>query len=110
MAAADATAARQRTGTAKERHCKRAAPPKRRLPGIARAAGHQHQAQFATSWQASDRGMAKSKKKAETIFLVCEESGDYNYALRRKPGGEKLKLNKYSPRLRKHTLHSEKKK
>ena len=44
--------------------------------------------------------MAKSKKKAETVFLVCEETGDYNYSLRRKPGGEKLKLKKYSPRLR----------
>ena len=32
------------------------------------------------------------KKKAETIFLVCEESGDYNYTVRRKPGGEKLRL------------------
>ncbi|MEM9317342.1 MAG: 50S ribosomal protein L33, partial [Pseudomonadota bacterium] len=28
----------------------------------------------------------------------------------RKPGGEKLKLNKYCPRLRKHTPHTEKKK
>ena len=54
--------------------------------------------------------MAKSKKKAETIFLVCEETGDYNYTLRRKPGGERLKLKKYSPRLRKHPLHVEKKK
>jgi large subunit ribosomal protein L33 len=53
---------------------------------------------------------AKSKKKAETIFLVCEESGDYNYSLKRKPGGEKLKLKKYCPRLRKHTWHVEKKK
>ena len=34
----------------------------------------------------------KSKKKAETVFLVCEETGDYNYTVRRKPGGEKLKL------------------
>jgi len=50
------------------------------------------------------------KKKAETIFLVCEESGDYNYTVRRKPGGEKLKLKKYCPKLRKHTLHVEKKK
>ena len=40
----------------------------------------------------------KSKKKAETVFLVCEETGDYNYTVRRKPGGEKLKLKKYSPR------------
>ena len=54
--------------------------------------------------------MAKSKKKADTVFLVCEETGDYNYTIRRKPGGEKLKLKKYSPRLRKHTLHAEKKK
>lgn len=54
--------------------------------------------------------MAKSKKKAETVFLVCEESGDHNYIVRRKPGGEKLKLKKYSPRLRKHTVHTEKKK
>jgi large subunit ribosomal protein L33 len=54
--------------------------------------------------------MAKSKKKVETMFLVCEETGDYNYTIRRKPGGEKLKLSKYSPRLRKHTTHVEKKK
>ncbi len=54
--------------------------------------------------------MAKSKKKAEVVFLVCDETGDMNYTLRRKPGGEKLKLKKYSPRLRKRTLHTEKKK
>ena len=52
----------------------------------------------------------KRKKKLETVFLVCEETGDYNYTKRRKVGGEKLKLKKYSPRLRKRTLHSEKKK
>ena len=52
----------------------------------------------------------RSKKKAETIFLVCEETGDYNYAMKRKPGGEKLSLKKYSPRLRRHTVHLEKKK
>ena len=54
--------------------------------------------------------MAKSKKKAESVFLVCKETGDYNYTLRRKPGGEKLALKKYCPRLRKHTEHTEKKK
>lgn len=58
--------------------------------------------------------MAKAKggrkKKQESIFLVCDETGDYNYALRRRTGGEKLKLMKYSPRLRKHTMHTEKKK
>ena len=52
----------------------------------------------------------KKKKKVETVHLVCEETGDYNYTLRRKVGGEKLKLKKFSPRLRKHTLHTEKKK
>ena len=52
----------------------------------------------------------KGKKKLEVVHLVCEESGDYNYTLRRKTGGEKLQLKKYSPRLRKHTMHVEKKK
>ncbi|QDT13512.1 50S ribosomal protein L33 [Planctomycetes bacterium K23_9] len=52
----------------------------------------------------------RSKKKAETIFLVCEETRDINYTMKRKPGGEKLRLKKYSPRLRKHTWHVEKKK
>ena len=54
--------------------------------------------------------MAKSKKKSETVFLVCKETGDYNYTLKRKTGGEKLTLKKYCPRCRKHTEHSEKKK
>ena len=54
---------------------------------------------------------AKSKKKKkEVVFLVCEETGDHNYTLRRKTGGEKLKLSKFCPRLRKHTVHVEKKK
>ncbi len=52
----------------------------------------------------------RSKKKAETVFLVCEETGDYNYSVRKKGGGEKLRLSKYCPRLRKHTMHAEKKK
>ena len=58
----------------------------------------------------SESRMAKSKKKVETLFLVCEETGDYNYTIRRKSGGEKLKIKKYSPRLRRHTMHTEKKK
>ena len=52
----------------------------------------------------------KRKKKLEVMHLVCQETGDYNYTIRRKPGAEKLSLKKYSPRLRKHTLHVEKKK
>jgi large subunit ribosomal protein L33 len=69
--------------------------------------------ELAPVWGISCRGivvMAKSKKKVEIVFLVCEETGDYNYTIRRKQGGEKLKLKKYSPRLRRHTLHNEKKK
>ncbi len=56
------------------------------------------------------KGKGKKKKKAETVFLVCEETGEHNYIFRRKPGGEKLRLKKYCPRLRKHTWHTEKKK
>jgi large subunit ribosomal protein L33 len=58
----------------------------------------------------SENPMAKGKKKLEVIHLVCEETGDQNYTLRRKTGGEKLKVKKYSPRLRKHTVHNEKRK
>jgi large subunit ribosomal protein L33 len=72
----------------------------------ARAARDEDRAVTETHFMAK----GKSKKKVETVFLVCEETGDYNYTLRRKPGGEKLKLKKYSPRLRKHTTHTEKKK
>ncbi len=54
--------------------------------------------------------MAKGKRKLEVIQLFCEETGDRNYTLRRKSGGEKLRVKKYSARLRKHTLHVEKKK
>ena len=61
-------------------------------------------------WMAKSKSKGKKKKKAETVFLVCEETGEYNYILRRKPGGEKLRLKKYCPRLRKHTWHTEKKK
>ena len=38
--------------------------------------------------------MAKGKKKLEVVHLVCEETGDHNYTLRRKTGGEKLKVKK----------------
>jgi large subunit ribosomal protein L33 len=40
--------------------------------------------------------MAKSKKKKEVVFLVSEETGDYNYTIRRRTGGEKLKLKSIS--------------
>jgi large subunit ribosomal protein L33 len=52
----------------------------------------------------------KSKDKKETVFLVCSETGDRNYAISKKPKSAKIEVKKYSPRLRKHTLHTEKKK
>lgn len=54
--------------------------------------------------------MAKPKKKREIVHLVCSESGERNYTIRKKAGTPKLSLSKYCPRLRKHTIHTEKKK
>ncbi|MCA9771026.1 MAG: 50S ribosomal protein L33 [Myxococcales bacterium] len=55
--------------------------------------------------------MAKKSAKGKVVVaLQCEESGDRNYTIRKKPGTPKLELKKYCPRLRKHTLHNEKKK
>lgn len=56
--------------------------------------------------------MAKKKKEVEIVHLVCKESGEYNYTIRRKRKAdqEKLQIKKYCPRLRKHTVHVEKKK
>jgi large subunit ribosomal protein L33 len=59
---------------------------------------------------AAKKGGGKKKKKVDSVFLVCSETGDYNYTIRKKSGGEKLKLMKYSPRLRRRTEHTEKKK
>jgi large subunit ribosomal protein L33 len=59
---------------------------------------------------AARAAMAKPKKKKEIVFLVCEETGDRNYTIMKKPGTNKLELMKYSPRVRKHTKHIEKKK
>ncbi len=65
--------------------------------------------------------MAKAKKKSkksadrEFVWLQCTECGDLNYRTNiRTKGGidEKLKagLRKFSPRLRKHTMHKIKRK
>jgi len=60
--------------------------------------------------------MAKKRQEArEYVWLQCSESGDLNYRTSVNVRGgipEKLKsgLNKYSPRLRKHTLHKIKRK
>ncbi len=55
--------------------------------------------------------MAKKSKQARTyIWLQCTETGDINYRTSKKSGQPKLELKKYSKRLRKHTVHKEKKK
>jgi large subunit ribosomal protein L33 len=43
------------------------------------------------------------------IGLKCEECGDINYTTMKNPKThtEKFEVTKYSPRLRKHTLHKE---
>ncbi len=60
--------------------------------------------------------MAKKKGDArEFVWLQCSETGDLNYrtSVNVKGGlAEKLKagLNKYSPRLKRHTMHKIKRK
>ena len=59
--------------------------------------------------------MAKKADDREHVWLQCSECGDLNYrtSIRVKGGiDEKLKsgLRKYSPRLRRHTLHKIKRK
>ncbi|MCH2143859.1 MAG: 50S ribosomal protein L33 [Phycisphaerales bacterium] len=59
--------------------------------------------------------MAKRAMDREYVWLQCSESGDLNYRTNiRVKGGipEKVKggFKKYSPRLRKHTLHKIKRK
>lgn len=61
------------------------------------------------------KGKSKKAPDREFVWLQCSESGDLNYRTSvRVKGGmpEKLKagLQKYSPRLRKHTLHKIKRK
>jgi len=59
--------------------------------------------------------MAKKAQDREFVWLQCSESGDLNYRTNvRVKGGmpERVKegFMKYSPRLRKHTLHKVKRK
>ncbi|MDR1976886.1 MAG: 50S ribosomal protein L33 [Campylobacteraceae bacterium] len=52
--------------------------------------------------------MAKSSSRIK-IGLKCSESGDINYTTTKnsKTMTEKFETTKYSPRLRKHTVHKE---
>ncbi|MEM8756517.1 MAG: 50S ribosomal protein L33 [Planctomycetota bacterium] len=59
--------------------------------------------------------MAKKKSAREYVWLQCTECNDLNYRTQINVKGglpEKMKdgLKKYSPRLRKHTLHKIKRK
>jgi large subunit ribosomal protein L33 len=56
--------------------------------------------------------MAKKGLKRETVWLQCTETGDLNYrtSINVQGGAPKLQLKKYSPRLRKRTLHKIKRK
>ncbi len=59
--------------------------------------------------------MAKKADSREYVWLQCSETGDLNYRTNiRVKGGidEKIKkgMQKYCPRLRKHTLHKIKRK
>lgn len=54
--------------------------------------------------------MAKKKKILEIVHLVCKETGQQNYTLKKKRGESRLEVKKYCPALRKHTLHVEKRK
>ncbi|MFO0839974.1 MAG: 50S ribosomal protein L33 [Phycisphaerae bacterium] len=55
--------------------------------------------------------MAKAQKR-EMVWLQCSETGDLNYrtSINVQGGAPKLQLMKYSPRLRKRTLHKIKRK
>ena len=59
--------------------------------------------------------MAKKSNSTEWVWLQCTETGDLNYRTRinAKTGvSESMKegIKKYSPRLRKHTVHKVKRK
>lgn len=59
--------------------------------------------------------MAKKSQGREYVWLQCTETGDLNYRTQVNVKGgipERLRdgLNKFSPRLRKHTVHKIKRK
>ena len=56
------------------------------------------------------KGEEMASDKRPPIILVCTETGDHNYVTTKNKTNtpDRLELMKYSPRLRKHTLHREK--
>ena len=53
--------------------------------------------------------MAKRKNAVDVYQLICDESGARNYVLRLKKEHKGLKVKKYCPKLKRHTMHSAKK-
>ena len=53
-----------------------------------------------------------AKESRENVWLQCTETGDLNYRTEIKVAGgaQKVEVKKYSPRLRRHTLHKVKRK
>ena len=56
--------------------------------------------------------LVMAKENREMVWLQCTETGDLNYRTEIKVAGgvQKIEVKKYSPRLRKHTLHKIKRK
>jgi len=56
--------------------------------------------------------MAKKTKEARAfVILECTETGQRNYMTQKNTRkGYKLELKKYNPKLRRHTVHKERKK
>ena len=56
------------------------------------------------------KGEKMASDKRPPITLVCTETGDHNYVTTKNKTNtpDRLEMMKYSPRLRKHTLHREK--
>ncbi len=80
-----------------------------RVPGVGRT--HGMRSVEAGAARGGELIMAKSTKR-EWVFLQCTETGDLNYRtqVNVQGGMPKLELKKYSPRLRKHTVHKVKRK
>ena len=55
--------------------------------------------------------MAKSTAARGYVWLQCLDCGDLNYRVQKRMKGNpyKVEVMKYSPRLKKHTLHKESK-
>jgi large subunit ribosomal protein L33 len=53
-----------------------------------------------------------AKESREMVWLQCTETGDLNYRTEIKVAGgaQKVEVKKFSPRLRRHTLHKVKRK